>query len=191
MNRLKSATPVLVLALILSWGFWSTCFRVTNEIGPLGSDKSGRQILLQTLDTYFDRSIDSATAGYAIDVDSEFHHTAFLWRMLQEPMRTTFSISYRVKDMSEFDSTVVERFLSAPASAFIDLYKEPASLRDDIEIPVDSLRSRLRELNVNTVADFLAAYGFRVFEASVNGRVLGQRPLPQIGRANVKWVGGE
>ena len=166
------------------------CFRVNNEIGPIGADKVGRQVLLQSLDHYFDHSIDSTKAGYSIDVESEFSRTPFMIRLAQEPMRTTFLLSYRVKDTSMVDSAFAERLLKADATDFLDLFQGPATIQDDIDIPADSLRSRMAKLSVVTFADFLAAYGFLHFEASVNGRSIVSRDLPQIGRANIKWIGG-
>jgi len=190
MKSIKSFVVIFLVTVFFLSGFWSMCFRVDNEIGPIGADKVGRQVLLQSLDHYFDHAVDSVQAGYSIDIESEFNRTPFLIRLAQEPMRTTFLLSYRVKETSMIDSMFAERLLNANAADFIDLFQGPATIQDEIEIPADSLRGRMAKLNVVTFADFLSAFGFRHFAANVNGKPIIARELPEIGRANIKWVGG-
>lgn len=190
MKSVKSFVVILLVTAFVLSGFWSMCFRVNNEIGPIGADKVGRQVLLQSLDHYFDSTIDSVQVGYSIDFESEFSQTPFLIRLAQEPMRTKFLLSYRVKDTSMIDSMFAERLLNANATDFIDLFQGHATIQDKIEIPSDSLRSRMEKLNVVTFADFLAAFGFRHFGANVNGKQIVRRELPKIGLGNIKWVGG-
>lgn len=152
-EKLRNGVIAVAFAVFLAVGFWQTCFQVTNEIGPLGADKDRRQVLIQSLDAYF--------AGWT---DS--------WqRMFQEPMRTTFKLSYRLTDPSrEPDSLLVDRILHSRASEFLDLYRGPASLQRDWQVPVEKLRARADSLKVKTFGELLDAYGFRTFRIDLEGK---------------------
>lgn len=188
-----NVSPILIAAgfvAFLGLGFWNACVRVTNEIGPIGADKDGRQILLQSLDAYLASGADSTADGYVLRVTSEFHDRSLITRALQEPMRTTFRLEYRIKDRSRsIDVEFAEDFLAMPVQEFLAMYRGPVSLRADWEVPPDSLLSTLMEHGAQSVAELLRAFGFTQFIVVVDGDTVFNRSLPAVGRDNVKWVG--
>ena len=188
MKRLQAFALIAAFGAYMLYAAWATFFRVTNEIGPVGADKVGRQVYLQSLDQYFS-GIDSSSTGYAVDVGSEPVSKWIVIRMVKESMFTTFRMSYRITDTKLIDSTFAEQLLHSSADEFLNLYRGPATLRDDVDIPSDSLRARMSTLKVASFADFLAAFGFRRFEVFINGRPFVSTDLPQLSRRNSQWIG--
>ena len=190
-RRLPTLVPLFLLAFF-ALGVWQACFQVTNEIGPVGMDKVGRQVFLQSFDAYAHRSIDSTSAGYSLAIGSEFS-TVPLWRRLfQEPQRTTFRMSYHLLDTTRtLDSAIGTRFLESSADELMAQYQGPVTLQKDFDVPADSVMAHLHSLHVQTVRELLSAYGFRHFELLVDGRTLVADSLPIIGRNNAKWIGSD
>lgn len=190
MSRLRTAAIALGVVSFFGIGLWQTCFQVTNEFGPVGADKAGRQIMIQSLHAYLDRTNDSVASGWAVDVESEFLRVPLVVRLLQEPMRTTLRLSYRVLDRSQsVDSTLGQRFLSSPAAEITSLYRGPVSMRENLDVSPDTVVGRLASLGVGSVAQLLAAFGFRRFQLVVDGTIVFQDTLPTIGRGNSQLAG--
>jgi hypothetical protein len=190
MHRLKSISVTLIVPAVLVLGLWKSCFQVTNEIGPIGADKTGRQIFLQSLDAYCDRAHNSSATEWTVQVDSDFFSIPIWRRLFQEPMRTTFRLSYHIKTSQQPDPSLTKRFLGEPADDFTNLFQGPTHLREDWEVQPKEMRSMLQELHVTSVAELLAAYGFRRCEVFIDGKLVSQETLPTIGRGNVRWIGG-
>lgn len=189
-SSFRTALIAAGVVLFFAYGCWDAFLRTTNEIGPVGADKAGRQILLQTLDDYFRRGNDSTTTGYALDVTSEFDRVPLPIRFLKEPMRTTFVLRYRVKQVGRaVDSTFADRLLAAPSDILVNEYRGPVSMTRERDVPPDTLRARLRRLGVESVGQFLAAFGFRKLEVEVDGSKVIERNLPAVGKGNSKWSG--
>ncbi len=177
------------LCAVLAYGTWSAFFETSNEIGPVGADWAGRQVFLQSWDHYMAQTQDSSSRGFQLHVTSEFDKTPFLVRFLQRPMRTTIVLSYVLAVRKRPYAGFLDSLLNAPSETLVSQYRDSISLREDQDIPVDSLRSRLRALGVVTVGQFFAALGFRHLELDVNGHKMDARELPVVGRGNVKWAG--
>lgn len=182
-GRFLAAIGVLAVIAI---GLHS-CFRVTNEIGPIGADKAGRQIFLQSLQYYFGTPL-------GLTVTSEWSDSTFLGRLfIQEPMRTT--IRFVAPDSVQSDAGAPSQFLNTPFRDFFNQFKPPPnasiSLRENDSILLPEFYKRLDSLGASSVADMLAAMGFRRFEVYRGERLVTERELPTIGRANIKWAGGE
>jgi hypothetical protein len=60
----------------------------------------------------------------------------------------------------------------------------------DRKLSRDEFDLRLRDLNVRTVGEMLAAMGFRRYEVWFGTSKISVE-LPQIGSGNVRWVGGD
>lgn len=173
--------------LFIVIGIHSTYFRVTNEIGPIGADKAGRQIFLQTLQYYLGDPL-------GVTLTSEWSDSTFLGRLLfQEPMRTTIRF-VSSETLAQVDPEAPRQFLNASFREFFGQFKPPAeasiSLRENDSIPLSEFYGKLDALGASSVADMLAAMGFRRFEVYHGERLLAASDLPTVGRANVKWVGG-
>jgi len=190
MSQASKGVPAVGAAgflLIIGLSFYHSCFRVTNEIGPIGADKAGRQIFLQSLQHYMGEPL-----GYS--VTSECSDSSFLVRLLvQEPMRTTIRFVFP-KDADQPDPRPFIELLDAPYPRFFALFNSPPDaeiwLREEHSVPLADFYDRLDELGASTVEDMFASMGFRRFEVYYDGRALLQRDLPEVNRANVKWVGG-
>lgn len=189
-HSMRNFLIAAVVVLVLGYACWDGFLRTTNEIGPIGADKVGRQILLQDFDTYFGQRVDSTTSGYAVNVTSEFGIVPFPIRLLQEPMRTTFLLQYRKRwaDLT-IDTSFADRLLAMPSDSILKEYRDSVSMRRDWRISPDTLRARLAALGVTTFGQFLAAFGFRKLEADVDGAMFIVRSLPAVGKGNSKWMG--
>lgn len=189
MSKKLGAAPAAGAAaflLLVGFSLYHSCFRVTNEIGPIGADKAGRQIFLQSLQHYMGKPL-----GYT--VTSEWSDSSFLVRLLvQEPMRTTIRFVLP-KDGGEPDSRPFIELLEAPYPRFFALFNSPPDaeiwLREEHSVPLANFYERLDDIGASTVEDMFASLGFRRFEVYYDGRALLQRDLRQVHRANVKWVG--
>ncbi len=174
-------TAALLAAFVL--GYWAYRSTMPGVVGPLGADRFGRQVLIQGLDGYFDHMNDTAQTGYTIDVTSEWGDRSALQRMLQEPERTTFRVVYRIqRHGTTVDTAFVDRLLESPSDGFLALYREAVILREDLELPVDSVRARLDGLGGRTFQALLSAFGFTRFEVRMGDEPLLGRDLPPLRR---------
>lgn len=191
MTEAKKASPVLASAavlLVIAASFYHACFKVTNEIGPIGADKAGRQIFLQSLQHYMGEPL-------GLNITSEWADSSFLGRLvIQEPMRTTIRFEVASTRDAPDPKTFVE-FLELPYPRFFAEFNPPPdasiSLREDHEILLADFYHRLDELGVATVGEMFACLGFRRFELYHGQRAVLQSDLPQVHRPNVKWVGSK
>lgn len=182
-----SAVGTAAVLLIIGLSVYHSCFRVTNEIGPIGADKAGRQIFLQSLQHYMGEPL-----GFT--VTSEWSDLPLLKRLLvQEPMRTTIRFVFS-KGADQPDPRPFAELLEAPYPRFFALFNSSPDaeiwLREEHSVPLADFSERLDELGAFTVEDMFASLGFRRFEVYHGGRALLMRDLPEVHRANVKWVGG-
>jgi hypothetical protein len=170
----------LGMILFLGFGFYHMFIAHSNEIGFLGMDKVGRQVFVQTLDSYLHPNVD---------VESEFHDVPLPLRLLQEPLRTT--IKFDIQDEHEFEATAlgVEMFLNQPASAIVDEYKDKITMQEDWGITPTDLRKYMKEKDVQTIGDLLSGYGFERFEMYSRGNLIKAISLPRT--KNVAHVGGD
>lgn len=177
-EKLKTFLIGLGFAIFIVYAIYSQFFKTSNEIGFIGADKAGRQILIQTLDAYMEPDIK---------VDSDFSDYSFLSRaIIQEPMRTTIRFDVQNSKNNASLSTV-ENFLSQPNSDFINNFKEKVSIRDDSSITPDELRKRLNEKNASTMEGFLAGFGFKKFQIYKEGKHV--LTVEINGVKNVYWAG--
>ena len=170
----------------LGFGTYGACFKVTNEIGPVGADKSGRQIFIQTIDKLYGRPL-------GMTVTSEWADTNLVQRLIVgEPMRTTFRF---VVDSSLSAPSVEygQQFLASSFRSFFAQFNPPPnatlSLRDDRKIPLSDFIGRLDQMNAASVEDMLAALGFRRFDIVFRAKTVFMADLKEISRPNAKWVG--
>ena len=64
-------------------------------------------------------------------------------------------------------------------------------LRKDVSETREEFLSKVRELGVKTLADLLAAMGFRRYEVYAAGQLNFATELPKIGGGNMRVVGTE
>lgn len=177
-DRLKNFLTGLGFAIFIIYAIYSQFFKTSNEIGFIGADKAGRQILVQTLDAYLEPDIK---------VDSDFLDYSFLSRVvIQEPMRTTIRFDVQ-NEQDKASLSTVENFLSQPNDEFITMFKEEISIRDNSEITPDELRKRLNEKNSSTMEGFLAGFGFKKFQIYREGKHV--LTVEIDGTKNVYWTG--
>jgi hypothetical protein len=79
--KAQTAGGLLLVVFLVVWGAYCSVVRVTNEIGPVGMDTTGRRIWIQSLEAYL--------ADDQVRVTSEWADTNIVGRIIQEPMRTT------------------------------------------------------------------------------------------------------
>lgn len=168
------------LAVLLFFGllFWRGCWVTTNEIGYLGADKSGRQILIQSLD---------AVAQPQLRIDSDFLDHPLVLRLLREPMRTTLRFDYRRAEAPQREEVVA--YLSQPAEVFLSSAKGDISLREDWSVSPAKLREFATKEGAQTVEDIYGGFGFKRLQVYHQGRPLFELPIRQK-KPNVKWAGG-
>ena len=191
MQRLKSIAIACLGLGFLAFAFWFALLRVTNEIGPIGADKDGRQILIQSLDAMF-KSLPPDTP-FRLSVESEFHDVPLPMRLLQEPMRTTLKLSYKMgpKANGSPDANLFrQRFLTGSAADFVGALNGPTNVRRDDTLSPAELKAALADLKVNTMAQFFAAFGFRRVQVLFDGAVVLDEPLPELSRHNITVLGG-
>jgi len=166
------------IIIFIGYSFYSTIFKTTNEIGFIGADKTGRQILIQTLDAYLEPDIK---------VDSDSSDYSFLSRaVVQEPMRTTIRFDVQ-NGQDKISISNAENFLSQPNDEFIAMFKEKIFIRDNGGITPDELRRRLSEKNASTMEGFLAGFGFKKFQIYKEGKHV--LTVEINGVENVYWAG--
>lgn len=172
----------VVLLTLIAWGVWGAFFKVTNEIGPLGADKVGRQIMIQSLDHHFQK------ANQDISVDSDFFDHNILSRLIQEPMRTTFRFTIGPK-ANDLTIQLAREWLEQPYNLFLREYTGRVTLQDSLEMTPPEIDGKLRELGTETMGDYLSAWGFRIFEVYQGERLVLATKLKIIGRPNIKHIG--
>ncbi len=186
-SRVTAIRNAGIIGVVLIWlgvGCWHLV-RTTNEIGPLGTDKVGRQVFIQTWDPQFQRML----AG--VRVTSEWEDTTFLWRfVVQEPMRTTLRFVLAA-DQPAPEPQASRMFLDRPYQMFLDRYAGPVQIQQDSTRSPAEIDERLRELGARTNEDFFAAMGFRRFEVYHGSALVVGYDLKEIGRPNVKHAGGD
>jgi len=155
----KNILLAIAIVAIICYSFYSEFIRTSNEIGFLGASKEGRQVLIQTLDSYMEPDIK---------VDSDFYDHSFVSRILiQEPMRTT--IRFDIKGAGDASLSSAENFLSYPDDDFVKQFKRSVFMQEGSEISPDELIKRLKEKNITTMEGFLAGFGFKQFQVYYSG----------------------
>ena len=205
-DRLKTIGGSLFVSLVFASSFWVSCFRVNNEIGPIGADKTGRQVMIQTLDAYYQQPEGYLTADAPkIRVTSEWDDTIFLGRLFQEPMRTTLRVvipidffpARNIFGESVGFKPIGKDDLERSYSGFLLFrYQQPITLQahEDgtrIEQSPKEIDRGLNDLGAKTIADLFAAWGFRRFEQFKGSEMVFGVDLPTLGRPNLKHVGLE
>lgn len=179
-SKLKNYGIGVIVLIIITYSFYYAFFKTTNEIGFLGFDKTGRQIFIQTLDTYSEPDIN---------VDSDFSDHNILDRILiQEPMRTTIKFNIKSSSSNSYLSSA-DSFLSQPYDILLKQYKGNISTRENSEISPTELTQRLNEKGCKTIEDFLAGLGFIKIQIFENGSH--KLTVELKGNKNVYWSGGE
>lgn len=121
-----------VIIFLVVYGVYSMFFKTTNEIGFLGADKAGRQVFIQSLDSFLKQG--------NISVDSDFNDHNILSRIIiGEPMRTTirFDMTNPPKALNIEDAG---GFLNQPYTLFIDEYKDKITLQDNLEMSKEDFK---------------------------------------------------
>ena len=184
-----SILPVLMLcglAVLVCRG----CFGKSDEIGSLGMDLTGRQVLLQT---------PSTATPEGVTITSEWGDYNFLQRLWQQPMHTTFRIEGRAGSdevaMWALAEAVGEpgprnravEFLDSPFEVLIEGYREKITVRADLEVPIEEFRGHCREKGIKTVRDLLGGMGFKRYQCRVDGKEIYCFDLPT---KNLVCLGG-
>lgn len=168
------------ILMIFVYSFYYVIFRTTNEIGWLGADKNGRQILIQTL--------DKSSKEVGINVDSDFYSHPIWERMIiGEPMRTV--IRYDVKNPNEVNRFAIQDHLSQPYTSFTDNISGEISIRSDSSISKEYIIERLNENGARTMEDLYAGFGFKRIELYSNGKFTSAQEIRGV--KNVFNSGGD
>lgn len=171
LQRAKGWLGIALFIAVVVYSFYSAFIKTSNEVGFLGMDKVGRQVFIQSLDSYLDPNIN---------VDSDFFDHSFVSRMLiQEPMRTT--LKFDIRDEKEFvaSSESVDAFLAAPASKLMDMYKSKVTMQENYELTPDELRKSVNDKGVQNIGDLLSGFGFKRFEVYSRGVLIKRVDLPK------------
>jgi hypothetical protein len=177
-SRAQFAIGCLIAVFVFAVPVYFQFIRVANEIGPVGMDVDGRKILLQTL------SDGSANGSRAT---SEWEDSNVLVRLIvQEPMRTTFRLR-----LPENAGTTREDHKSALGGPFtpFDSSTEGIFMTANTKIDGAELNKRLSDLQVGTLAELLAAFGFRRYEVYQGTGLLFAADLPKVGEGNTRIAG--
>lgn len=180
----KTAAVGVALGLWILSGVYGMFFRVENTIGPIGADKVGRQVLLQSLNDYHKR-INHTEEDL---VASEWQDTNFVQRFfIQEPMRTTFIMLPSTSDPRPSLDTF-NAFLDASYSSLLSQYRGKITLQDELEQTPGELDKRLRKMGCHSMRDYLGKWGFKRFEVRYGKELMFACDLDASGSVN--WVGG-
>ena len=177
-GKIKNILIGLGIAFIIGYTIYYSVIRTTNEVGFLGADKSGRQVLIQTLDDYLKPDVK---------VDTDFYDHSFLSRMLiQEPMRTIIRFDIQ-NPQSKISLSSAESFLSQPNDEFVKNFKEKIFMHEGYEVTPEDLKKNLKNKEAKTIEDFLAGFGFKKFEMYEKGKHV--LTVEIKGNKNVYWAG--
>lgn len=160
-QRAKGWLCIALFITVVVYSFYSAFIKTSNEVGFLGMDKVGRQVFIQSLDSFLDPNVN---------VDSDFFDHNFVSRILiQEPMRTT--LKFDIRDEKEFVASPksVDAFLAAPASKLTDMYKSNITMQENYEMTPDELRKSVNDKGVQNIEDLLSGFGFKRFEVYSRG----------------------
>lgn len=184
-SQIKNLLVILAVVLFIAYSIYAVLLRQTNEIGPIGVDKDGRQIFLQTL--------DAVNKDNGLRVTSEWESTTFLERMfIKEPMRTT--IRFVMRGSTDISDVLVSRaYLDMPWSNYFRGAPPEGKmhLREDVEVLLPEFYMALEKLGAKTNEDMFAAMGFRHYEVYRGDALVALYDLDNIGRGNVKHMGGD
>lgn len=137
-------------------------FRTTNEVGFLGADKNGRQVLIQTLD---------AELKPNVRVDSDFHdRNIFLRFLIGEPLRTTLRFDYQINPLEEMDVKSLKAYLDRPYQELTANFTGQIFMQNGYEISREELEESLKKNNAETLEDLYAGFGFKRFEGYLMGK---------------------
>ncbi len=171
LKRARGWLGVAFFIAVVVYSFYSTFVKTSNEIGFLGMDKAGRQVFIQSLDSFLDPNIN---------VDSDFFDHNLISRMLiQEPMRTT--LKFDIRDENEFVATSesIGAFLAAPASKLVDMYKSNVTMQENYELTLDEFRKLVNDKEVKSIGDLLSGFGFKRFEVYSRGILIKRVDFPK------------
>lgn len=170
----KGIVIVIAIMLFLSKGIYDWFFRVTNEIGAIGTDKIGRQVMLQTFNSLFPNDTR---------FDSEWNDATFIRRLLiQEPMRTTMRIFIPPTEPCPTTQDC-STLLKQPYSVLLSMYTGEISMNEGSSQPLEEVEKRLKKSGATTVEDCLSAFGFKHLEY-----YCGKNPIAQF---DLKMIQGE
>lgn len=161
MGIVKKTVVAILVVGFMGAGLYHSCIAVGNEVGRLGMDKDGRQILIQSLD---------ADMAPDVTVDSEFFNHSFFARLLKEPMRTTIRFTVH-SDEVPFDAQTVRESLDEPASTFLSGF-EAIDLTDTVSLPTSEILARLERQGGTSLDDLLGGFGFTRYEVHKDGRLV-------------------
>ena len=173
-GAVQSILGGLSVLVFVGASVYSQFIRTANEVGPVGMDTDGRGILLQSLTTPVNQ------------VGSEWEDSNLIQRLIiQEPMRTTFRIR---SNQVSIGSPEIQRGLDAPFDIFPDT-TEGIWLTKADKVPISEFNLRLKQLGVRSVAELLAAMGFRRYEIYESSVIVFETVLPVVGAGNTRIAG--
>lgn len=176
--KFKNILIGICVAIFISYSIYYSIIRTTNEIGFIGADKAGRQVLIQTLDNYLKPDVR---------VDSDFNDHSFLERMLiQEPMRTTLRFDIQ-NNQNKINLSSAENFLSQPYGSFLSNFKDKIFLKEGYEVSPEEFDKNLKDKGAKTMEDFLAGFGFKKLQIYEKGKHV--LTVEINGNKNVYWAG--
>ncbi len=179
-EKLKNWLIGAGVLLFIGFSIYYTFIRTTNEIGWLGADKVGRQVLIQTLD-------ESAKSS-GIRVTSDFNSHPIWERMIVgEPMRTV--IRYEVQSSEGSNRFGLQEHLELPHESITDQFQGKVTLQDDYEPTKDELVESLKKHDAKTMEDFYAGFGFKRIELYTNGQFTAALEIK--GTKNILHAGGD
>ena len=125
-----------------------------------------------------------------LTITSEWEDSNVVTRLLiQEPMRTT--LRFRSTRAPSELSVNAETTLNQPVATLTADLGSTMWLRKDVSETREVFVSHLNDLGVRTLADLLAAMGFRRYEVYGAGQLIFATDLPKIGNGNVRIGGTE
>lgn len=184
-EKIKNLLAIVGVVLFIAYSIYAVLLRQTNEIGPIGFDKVGRQIFLQTLEA------ENKDAG--LRVTSEWEDTTFMERMfIKAPMRTTMRFILD-KPAGPYGVHTLQTFLDAPwQTYFMGMGpKTEVFFQEEVRLSLADLYTALGKVGAKTNKDMLAAMGFRRYEIYQGTALVTRHELKSIGRGNMKIMGGE
>lgn len=174
--KTKVVYPILFIAFI-GVVFYQNFIRHNNEIGFLGTDKDGRQVLIQMLNEQLKPDIK---------VDSDFFEHNLIYRMLvQEPMRTV--VRFDVQDENKIPTKQVEEYLNQSSSDFVNKLTGKVFMQEKYQLNPGELSKQLDEKGIKTMEGLLAGFGFKQVEILENGKLITTKEIQNT--KNAYWAG--
>lgn len=159
-TRFRAWQAASLFILFFATSFWFACFRVENEIGPIGADKIGRQVMVASWRNHLRNNLKQD-----VSVDTGEQETSVIHRLVvEEPVAKKFIVRYGAtvhrEELPDFKAE-----LNTDLSEVISRYHSEITMRNDWSVSPQKLQGWLKnDEHATSLAHIFACFGFERFE---------------------------